>query len=117
MYTYEFINYPLSSIILHVNLMFNLVMNLWWVPFHDLVCVPDYSLLCVKDKVHKLTFVTLFRLCWNIYTSQRLAHLILIWSMFTCKVFRNIFLHFSAKLHFPTPYKYFFSCAFKVTFL
>ena len=53
-----FINYPLSSIVLHVNLMFDLVMNLWWVPFYEFVCVPDYSFLCVKDKVHKLNFVT-----------------------------------------------------------
>ena len=54
-----FINYPLSSIVLHVNLMFDLVVNLWWVPFYDFVCVPDYSFICVKDKVQKLNFVTL----------------------------------------------------------
>ena len=89
-----FINYPLSSTVLHVNLMFDLFMKLWWVPFYDFVCVPDYSFLCVKDKVHKLNFITLFGLCWNIYTSQRLVCLTLIWSMFTCKVFRNIFCNF-----------------------
>ena len=62
--------------------------------FYDFICAPDNSFLYVKDEVHKLNFVTLFGLCWNIHPSQRLAHLTLIWSMFTCKVFRNIFCNF-----------------------
>ena len=66
-----FINYPLSSIVLHVKLIFDLVMTLWWVPFYDFVCVPDYSFLYVKDKVHKLNFVTLFGLCVGIFTHHK----------------------------------------------
>ena len=65
------INYPLSSIVLHVNLMFDLFLNLWWVPFYDFVCVPDNSFLYVKDKVHKVNFVTLFGLYVGIFTHHK----------------------------------------------
>ena len=63
-----FINYPLSSIVLHINLMFDLFMNPWWVPFYDFVCVPDNSFHYAKDKAHKLNFVTLFGLYVGIFT-------------------------------------------------
>ena len=66
-----FINYPLSSIVLCVNLIFDLFMNLLWVPFNDFVCVPDNSFLYVKDKVHKLNFVTLFGLYVGIFTHHK----------------------------------------------
>ena len=86
------INYPLLSIDLHVNIMFDLFMNLLVDTFFmTFICAPDYSFLCLKDEVCKLNFVTLFGLCWNIYTSQRLACLTLICSMFTCKVFPEIY--------------------------
>ena len=52
-----------------LTFMFDLVMNLWWVPFYDLVCVPDYSFLCAKDKIYKLNFLTL--LCVGIFTHHK----------------------------------------------
>ena len=66
-----FINYPLSSVVLHVNLMFDLFMKLWWVPFYDFVCAPDNFFLYVKDKVHKQNFVTLIGLYVGIFTHHK----------------------------------------------
>ena len=116
MYTYEFINYPLSSIVLHVNLYVYLVMNLWWVPFYHLVCVPDYSFLCVKDKIYKLNFLTL--LCVRIFTHHKDLSISLLSGQCSCVRFSNIYsVSFFVKLHFPITYKYFSSCAFMVAFL
>ena len=52
-----------------LTFLFDLVMNLWWVPFYDFACVPDYSFLCVKDKAHKINFVTLLHV--GIFTHHK----------------------------------------------
>ena len=51
--------------------MFDLFMNLLWVPFYDFAWAPDNSFLYVKDKVHKLNFVSLFGLYVGIFTHHK----------------------------------------------